>query len=376
MATTLVRGTAAALASLLAVSAAPCLAQSTQAAPSSVTLYGIVDVAVERINNVGVNGDSLTRVASLTGMLPSRVGLRGSEDLGGGLRAVFTLENGFAPDQGTSNQGGRLFGRQAWVGLARQWGQVAVGRQVTALFWSLLDADIMGPALYSSGSLDAYIPNARADNAVGYLGRFGGLTLGATYSFGRDAVNAGPGPAGTNCPGESPTDSKACREWSALLKYDSSTFGVAAAIDMLRGGPAAFAGLTRSDLTDTRVVFNGYAKFGPHKLAAGIVRRDNEGSLTTPRSDLLWLGGAAVFGKVTLEAQVFKLDFKGSDNGALLPVVRGSYRFSRRTAVYATAANIDNKGASAFSVSGGGPGGLPVPGGSQTGIGAGILHSF
>ncbi len=365
---TTARGLAAALACAFGV--APCWAQS------SVTLYGVVDVAVERINNVGPASDSLTRMASLTGMLPSRIGLRGSEDLGGGLRAVFTLENGFAPDQGTSNQGGRLFGRQAWVGLAGSWGQVAVGRQVTGLFWSLLEADIMGPALYSSGSLDAYIPNARADNALGYMGRFGGFTLGATYSFGRDTVNAGPGPAGTNCPGESPTDSKACREWSALVKYDSPAFGVAAAIDTLRGGPGAFAGLNRSDLTDTRATLNGYVKVGPHKLAAGIVRRDNEGSVATPKSDLMWVGGAAVFGAVTLEAQVFKLDFKNSDNGALLPVVRGIYRFSRRTAVYATAANIDNKGTLAFSVSGGGPGGLPVPGGSQTGIGAGIHHSF
>jgi predicted porin len=365
-----VRAAAMGAAAALAVAGAPAAAQS------SVTLYGVVDVSVETLNNVGAAGNSLTRVPSLTGYLPSRFGLRGSEDLGGGMRAVFVLENGFAPDQGTSNQGGRLFGRQAWAGLAGSWGTIGVGRQYTMLFYSLLDADIMGPALYSSGSLDSYIPNARADNAVTYQGRFAGWTLGATYSFGRDTVNAGPSPAGTNCAGENPNDSKACRQWSALIKYDSARFGVAAAVDELRGGAGAFGGLTRSDLTDTRAVLNGYVKLGPHKLAAGILRRDNEASVATPKSDLMWLAGSAVFGAFTFDAQLFQLDFKDSDNGALLPVVRGTYRFTRRTAVYATAAVIDNKGALAFSVSGGGPGGQPIAGASQTGFGAGLLHAF
>lgn len=340
-----------------------------------VTLYGIVDVAVEHITDVGPAGNGLTRVPSLTGSLPSRFGLRGAEDLGGGLRAVFTIENGFASDMGTPTQGGRFFGRQAWVGLAGPWGQLTLGRNYTMLFWSLLEADIMGPALYSSGSLDAYVPNARIDNSVAYQGRFGGFTLGATYSFGRDAVNAGPGPAGTNCAGENANDKKACREWSAMVKYDSPAFGAVAAIDEIRGGAGAFGGLTSSALTDTRVSVNGYVKLGGHKLAVGLIRRDNEGSATSPRSDLAWVGGSFPFGAFTLDAQVFKLDFKDSANGALLPTVRGTYRFSRRTAVYASAGWIDNDGTSAFSVSGGAPS-APVAGGSQTGLAVGMLHTF
>lgn len=63
------------------------------------------------------------------------------------------------------------------------------------LFYSLLDSDILGPNVYSTASLDVYIPNARAGNAIGYRGTFNGLTLGATYSFGRDTVNAGPASA-------------------------------------------------------------------------------------------------------------------------------------------------------------------------------------
>ncbi|RYF45153.1 MAG: porin, partial [Comamonadaceae bacterium] len=210
-------------------------AQTPPTAASSVSMYGLVDVGVERVNNVGASGSGLTRMPSNTGTLPSRLGFRGSEDLGGGLRALFTLEMSFAPDQGTLGQGGRGFGRQSFIGLAGSWGTVTAGRQYSMLFMSVLDADVIGPAVYAMGSLDSYIPNARADNAIAYRGTFSGLTLGAQYSFGRDAVNAGPSPAGTNCAGESATDSSACRQWSAMAKYDSAIWGAALAYDRQNG---------------------------------------------------------------------------------------------------------------------------------------------
>ncbi len=85
------------------------------------------------------------------------------------------------------------------------------------LFWAVLDPDILGPNAFGSGSLDSYIPNTRADNAIAYKGTFGGLTVGGMYSFGRDVANAGPSPAGTNCAGENPADKSQCREWSAMI---------------------------------------------------------------------------------------------------------------------------------------------------------------
>jgi len=66
-------------------------------AQSQVTVYGIVDVALAHMNNADASGHSVTREPSLTGSLPSRIGFRGSEDLGGGLSAVFNLESGFSP---------------------------------------------------------------------------------------------------------------------------------------------------------------------------------------------------------------------------------------------------------------------------------------
>ena len=114
----------------------------TLSASSSVTIYGIADLGVERLTNVGASGGGLTRMPGLTGSLPSRLGFRGSEDLGDGLKAIFTLEMGIGLDTGTFNQGGRAFGRQAFVGLSGPWGSVTLGRNYSMLYWAIFDGEI------------------------------------------------------------------------------------------------------------------------------------------------------------------------------------------------------------------------------------------
>jgi len=347
----------------------------TTAQAQNVTIYGLLDVPVEYLNNVGTGG-SLKRMPGLTGSFPSRIGFRGTEDLGDGLKAIFTIEQGLGPDSGTFNQGGRAWGRQSYAGLGGPWGSLTLGRQYSMLYWSQLDADILGPAMFGSGSLDSYLPNARVDNAIAYRGTFGAWTAGATFSFGRDAVNAGPSPSGTNCPGES-TDSKACRQWSALVKYDAAIWGAAAAIDEIRGDTGAFAGLTSSSLKDRRATLDGWVKFDALKLGVGLIARRNEASSTTPRSTLWYLGAAwSMTPLLVLDGEVFRLNFKDSDNKATLAAVRATYNLSKRTAVYATAGHIANDGTLALSVSNAAAGGGPAAGGSQTGLAAGVRHSF
>lgn len=356
---------------LIGASALAAHAQTAAPAASSVNLYGLIDAGLERVSNVGGRG-GLTRMPSNTGMLPSRVGMRGNENLGGGLCGVFTLEMGVSPDQGSSGQGGRLFGRQAFVGLAAPWGSVTVGRQYSMIFWSVLDADLMGPALYAMGSLDPYIPNARADNSVAYRGTFSGLTLGAQYSTGRDTVNAGPSPVGTNCPGES-ADSKACRQWSALAKYDSAGWGVALAYDHQNGrnttGPTdlVFGNLNSSDKSDSRLSLNGYVKLGSAKVGGGVLRRDNDGDAVKPRSDLWYLGASyPLTSALTLDGQWLTLRYSNaSDSDATLLAARLVYSLSRRTAMYTQIGHIRNDRLSAVSVSGGAAGSNPPAGGSQ-----------
>uniref|UniRef100_UPI003F49315C porin n=1 Tax=Cupriavidus yeoncheonensis TaxID=1462994 RepID=UPI003F49315C len=345
-------------------------------AAQSVTLYGVVDTGIEFVNNIGADKKSVVRMPNLTGTVPSRWGMRGIEDLGGGLKGQFVLESGFAPDSGASNQGGRLFGRQAWVGLANNWGQVSLGRQYTMLFWAILDSDILGPNIYGSASLDSYLPNSRADNAVAYKGKFGGLTIGATYSFGRDAVNAGPSPAGTNCAGENAADARACREWSALLMYETGWWGVSAAYDSLRGGPGAFGGLTSSGLKDDRMLVGGYMLLSGAKLGVGFINRHNDGS-TTSHSQLYYAGVSYdITPSFNLAGQIYHMRFSDSSNKAWLGALRGTYSFSKRSSAYATVGYIDNRGQLAMSVSNGASGSSPAPGGNQLGAMLGIKHIF
>ena len=347
-------------------------------AQSNVTIYGVLDTSVEHLSNVA-GGGSVTRMPGLSGSTPSMLGFRGTEDLGSGLKAVFTLESGFGVDSGTLNQGGRFFGRQAFVGLSGDWGSLTLGRQYSMLFWSQIGIDILGPNAYGTSALDSYNPNARADNAIAYRGKFGNLTAGATYSFGRDVVNAGPSPAGTNCAGESATDSSACRQWSAMLRYDTAQWGASLAIDEFRGGPGAFGGLVNSSKSDRRSAAAGWAKVGDLKLGAGLIARQNDGSAATlgKRSNLWYLGAAyPVMPALVIDGQVFRLAYSHSDNKATLFALRATYHLSKRTSVYATTGHIANKGALALSVSGAAIGNGPAAGESQTGVALGLRHVF
>lgn len=345
-------------------------------AQSSSVVYGVVDTGIQHVTNVGAEGRSHTGMLVNTGSMSTRLGFRGTEDLGNGLKALYTLEAGISPATGGLGQGGRLFGRQAYVGLAGPWGTLTLGRQYTMLAWSGIDADILGANVFGIAALDSYIANARADNSISYRGTFSGLTLGATYSFGRDTVNAG-NPGGTNCPGVTATDSQACQERSAMVKYDTSTWGAALAVDEIRGGPGAFGGLSSGSMRDRHISANGYVKLGALKLGAGVHRRDNDANVATPQSDLGYFAAAyTVSPQIVIDGQVFHLKFKDSANKATLAALRGTYNLSQRTALYASVGHISNDGTLALSVSAGQGGLNPAAGSSQSGMAVGIRHSF
>jgi predicted porin len=256
------------------------------------------------------------------------------------------------------------------------------------LFWSILDSDIVGPAVYSIGSLDSYLPNSRIDNSVSYKGKFGDVTVGGTYSLGRDTVNAssptGPTPAGTNCAGENGADTSACREWSALVKYDTASWGAAVGYDTLTGRTvgaapdAVFGGLNSSSKSDARLALNGYVKLASAKLAGGVIRRTNDGSATKPKSDLWYVGASyPLTPALTIDGTYAKLGYKDIANwDSSLLVVRSLYKLAKSTTLYAQLGKIDNGSLTNVSVSGGAPGSNTAAGGSQTGLMLGVNHSF
>ena len=102
-------------------------------AQSSVTLYGVADVFLGSVKNTDALGASLTQtVLDAGGVSHNRWGLKGSEDLGGGLKANFNFEQGFSMDKGAADAAGQMFNRYAWVGLSGNFGEVKLGKTGTA----------------------------------------------------------------------------------------------------------------------------------------------------------------------------------------------------------------------------------------------------
>ena len=152
-------------------------------AQSNVTMYGIADLGV-----VSESGGAGGRVLKVTSGIAngSRLGFKGSEDLGGGMTAIFTMDAGILADTGASAQGGLLFGRQAFVGLAGAAGTLRLGRQYTFIDSSLgaLDPFYLGFAGRMSNVFTAgYI--SRVDNSITYSSPVrGGLSGELAYGFG------------------------------------------------------------------------------------------------------------------------------------------------------------------------------------------------
>ncbi|WP_110421058.1 porin [Burkholderia vietnamiensis] len=365
------------------------LAASGAHAQSSVTLYGIIDTGVEFVSHANAAGDHVVRMPGVTGELPSRWGLRGTADLGGGYQAVFTLESGFNVRGGDPGQGGRLFGRQAFVGLKGGFGTRAFGRQYTMTYLALQGADIIGPDIYGLGSFDAYVPNGRADNAVTYVGTYRGVTLGAAYSFGRDGAGTGNSPGQGTCAGQVPGDAVQCRNWSVMLKYDSAYFGAAASYEEQRGGTGAGANffdgvgpvpVTGSGGKDARTHVSAYAQAAGARLGAGwIGRRVSTGSPAAPgaHSDLFFVGASyAVKPAFIVDGEGYRIVTSAHDTRATMATLRATYLLSKRPAVYAQSSYLWNSAHARYAVSGGGAGTTPGAGMGQLGAMVGVRHMF
>ncbi|MEW6340492.1 MAG: porin [Paraburkholderia sp.] len=186
--------------SLLALPAGVLLSAVAQA-QSSVTLYGIVDAGIAYVHNAqssnGQNQSTLVKFSS-GNVQGSRWGLKGTEDLGGGLAAIFQLENGFNVGTGALGQGSREFGRKAVVGLTgNTWGTVTLGRQydpVVDLVQGLTEDAYFGGVFGTPGDLDNYDNSLRVSNSVKYVSPvFSGFQVEALYGFGGVAGATGSG---------------------------------------------------------------------------------------------------------------------------------------------------------------------------------------
>ena len=302
-------------------------------AQSSVTVYGIMDAGVEYVNHAsGAGGEgSAVRLVS-GGRNTSRWGLRGVEDLGGGMKAVFQLESGINIANGQFDDGpDSIFARRAFIGLKSRYGQLTLGRNFTTTFDYMLPFDPMGYAPNYSWGVSSTAATGRRDlifvrsaNAVRYDGTYSGLKFGALYGFG-------------NVPGNMKTSSK----YNVGLGYERGPFAAVATFDRQNG---ASDSVTPADITDyIQGIHAGVSyDFGAVKAMAGYrtYQRTFRTQQQTQRSSTYWIGAQyEVTPVVTLSGAVYHQDVKNSDGGdPTLFSVRGQYALSKRTVLYLSGA--------------------------------------
>ena len=298
-------------------------------AQSSVTLYGLIDAGITYTNNQHTApGQGHSNVQMTSGSVNgSRFGLRGAEDLGGGLKAIFTLENGFGINDGTMKQGSRLFGRQAFVGLAsEQFGAVTLGRQYDSM------VDYVGPLALTGTQYggtqfahpfdnDNLNNSFRVNNSVKYQSaNYGGLKFGGLYGF----SNQADGFANN-------------RVYSAGASYSFAGFNLAAAYLQLNSNGATSGAAFNSGgaVSSDNTFFAGRQQtwgaganytFGP--ATAGLVyTQTNLSSLNG-----IGAGASGITGGVGLNGSSAHFqNFEANARYALTPAlsVAGSYTYTR-----------------------------------------------
>lgn len=334
-------------------------------AQSSVTLYGIVDSGFLYTNKTldTATGANAGKQFSLinAGLSASRFGLTGTEDLGGGVKAEFKLENGFSSvtgGQGISN--GNFFGRQAWVGINSNLGEVKAGVQYSPFFLALERLDPRDSSLVGGSTL-IYVDNVLAtgvfnSNAVSYtsptLGGFQGSVL---YALGGEAGNFSAG-----------------RQYSAGLKYDNGSVRIEAAFYDGNSGGTAQTPVPSTVEFVGRMLGVSYkldkltakASFTSYKVAGSFSSNVYGGGLdyfVLPQLDLN--GGVW-----------FTSDRNDTSNHSVLGSVGAEYLLSRATTLYGQVGVVNNHGKMNTGVSINGA--LYGVEGTTVGVNLGIRHTF
>ncbi|MGD9944007.1 MAG: porin [Burkholderiaceae bacterium] len=347
--------------SLLAVAVAAAL-PAAAFAQTNVQLYGIADAGIAVIDR-GSNLSNSFRVES--GMQStSRWGIRGTEDLGGGLNAVFNLENGYSIDTGASDASSAgLFQRRAVVGLSGGFGTVLLGRDYTAGFTAWGVTDIMGYGLF--GNQLTYTASAggittRGQNGIYYTSPvFGGLTVRAFYQT-----------------GERETDPKSLGN------------GMGASV-VYMGGPLRLQGFYQqfkvSDGTPTgtgnqkEYGLGGGFDFGGFRVVAAYGEADPIGANNKVKSFSVGAGIKVGVGEILVQGIQIQRDIASGTKpkGTALGLAY-VHPLSKRTNLYATIGQTRNNSAGNFVLRGSGaPVGAPgAVGDDPKGLALGIRHTF
>jgi predicted porin len=324
--------------SLIALAVLAAAAGSAQA-QSSVTVYGVLDMAFNAENN-GQYSKGKGNIYSLDSGVQSgsRLGFKGSEDLGNGLKANFKLEMGVQADTGASAQGGLAFGRAAWVGLSGDFGAVQVGRQNKPVFDVVDSIDPFSTGIIGGSATDStsatglgnlmFATNPRSNNTINYTtNNLSGFTGSLAYTAGEQAGDIGKG-----------------RGIGVSGSYAAGPLLVAGAYhteDGVDRTKAANVGLA-SVAVKTAFVGATY-DFGMAKgaLSFGKVKTDNDSVAYK-----LWSVGVTVpvsaAGAVISSLTMVKNDVVSSDNGSNQFALGYTHSLSKRTNLYTSVSRLKN----------------------------------
>lgn len=332
-------------------------------AQSSVTLFGIVDATLAFGKGSISNKTQLTN----SGYNSSRLGFRGTEDLGGGMSASFWLEAGMNNDNGSgaatslNNQStgtstasagtqGLTFNRRSTVSLGGGWGELRLGRDYTPQFWNLTVFDPFGTnGVGTTQTLNSSLggpTTIRASNSIGYFlpGNLGGFYGQLQHYRGENNNNVANDGTGT----------------ALRLGYANGPVNAALAY-----GTTKYA---TGDIKSTNI--GGQWDFGVAKLM-GQISRDRVSGSATGKGGLIGALVPVGPGEIRLAYSTYKNDLAGNPktNKWALGYV---HNLSKRTAVYATYARLKNSGGAAQALNGAGN----AANSNSTGYDFGIRHSF
>ena len=330
-------------------------------AQTTTQFYGLIDAGVEYVNHARDDGGSLVKVVS-GGKNTSRWGLRGSEELGGGLKAVWNLEGGILMDTGESD--GAIFKRQAYVGLDGRLGRIVIGRSFTTTYETVIKFDPLGFAPNYSwatgGSATGpskYGMTTQFDNLVKYTGKTGGFTYGASVGLGERSESSADG-----------------RKIALGGSWFGSGLGAMATWEKVNGAPA-LAGVVRDDSTAWHLAASYQSGDWRHILGMRAYRNEGPAQL---RANTYWGGIIRTIGAVTLTGAVYHIDTRtpataaAADANPTMVVLRAMYALSPRTVLYLSGARARAGDGQTISLSRDDEG----YGSTQRGISAGIQHRF
>jgi predicted porin len=375
-------------------------------AQSSVTLFGVVDLAYE---NVKTNSGRISGIAPSANS-SSRLGFRGVEDLGGGMSASFWLEAALSPNSGfgssgtsQNNQsttipaGGLTFNRRSTVSLSGGFGELRVGRDYVPTFWNYTIYDPFGTNSVGStmaaytGAVTTFV---RASNSIGYFlpGNLGGFYGQAMYAFGNRAsteTTARPAAYG----GGTVDTSSNGRYIGLRVGYGQGPFNTAVAYGRTNyesgTNTASLLGSAAAPIGNyTDLNWGGSYQFGSIKAMAQLSRQKYDDAIVPGNTVKVkgwglgadWGVGAGdvlvSYSRVTVDGVA------GTTPKASKWALGYVHNLSKRTAVYGYYAHVSNKGgaaATAASFSSGALGavaGAANVNGSSNGIDVGLRHSF